>query len=43
MEVVNKVAQSGLVSLDLETLHEGIPLDVFDLKDFLFMEYVVLL
>ena len=41
MDVVNKVAQSGLVSLDLETLHEGIPLDVFDLKDFLFMEYML--
>ncbi len=41
MEVVNKVAQSGLVTLDLETLHQGVPLDVFDIKDFLHMEYVL--
>ncbi len=41
MDVVNKVAQSGLVTLDLETLHDGVPMDVFDIKDFLFMEYVL--
>lgn len=41
MDIVNKVAQSGLVTLDLETLSDGVPMDVFDIKDFLHMEYVL--
>jgi len=41
MDIVNKVAQSGLVTLDLETLHDGVPMDVFDIKDFLHMDYVL--
>lgn len=40
-EFVNKVAKSGLVTLDLETFHNGIEIAPFDLKNFLFMEMVL--
>lgn len=36
MEIVNKVAQSGIVSIDLEELFPAEPIAVFDLKDHLF-------
>lgn len=36
MEIVNKVAQSGIVSIDLEELFPSEPIAVFDLKDHLF-------
>lgn len=36
MEIVNKVAQSGIVSIDLEELFPAEPIVVFDLKDHLF-------
>lgn len=36
MEIVNKVAQSGIVSIDLEELFPSEPIAVFDIKDHLF-------
>jgi hypothetical protein len=36
LEIVNKVAQSGIVSIDLEELFPAEPIAVFDLKDYLF-------
>jgi hypothetical protein len=36
MELVNKVAQSGLITLDLEDFFPSEDILVFDLKDFLF-------
>jgi hypothetical protein len=41
MEIVNKVAQSGLLTLDLESLVEDVRIDTFDIKDHLHMEYVL--
>jgi len=41
MEIVNKVAQSGLLTLDLESLVDDVRIDVFDIKDHLHMEYVL--
>lgn len=38
---VNKVAESGLVSLDLEELGGKYEWEVFDLKPFLFMELIL--
>ncbi len=36
MEIVNKVAQSGIVSFDLEELFPSEPIEVFDISDYLF-------
>lgn len=36
MEIINKVAQSGIVSIDLEEFFPVEPVVVFDLKDYLF-------
>ena len=36
MEIINKVAQSGIVSIDLEVFFPSEPIAVFDLKDHLF-------
>lgn len=36
MEIVNKVAQSGIVSFDLEEMFPAEPVEIFDLKDHLF-------
>jgi len=40
-EIVNKVAESGLVTLDLERFYPREEMVVFDLKDFLFMEMIL--
>lgn len=37
----NKVARSGLITLDLEMFRETKPVHAFDLKDFLFMELIL--
>ncbi len=34
-ELVNRVAQSGLMTIDLEDFYPGDPISVFDLKDYL--------
>lgn len=41
MELVNRVAQSGLVTLDLEQFYPEGPVATFDLKDYLFMEMIL--
>ncbi len=40
-EIVNKVAQSALLTLDLEELYPGEQTILFDLKPFLFMEMIL--
>jgi hypothetical protein len=39
--IVNKVAESGLISLDLEQWYPKEPIAVFDIKDHLFMGMIV--
>ena len=39
--IVNKVAESGLISLDLEQWYPGQPTALFDIKDHLFMGMIV--
>lgn len=39
--IINKVAQSGLITLDLEKFYPGEEIKVFDLKDYLFMELIL--
>lgn len=39
--IVNKVAESGLITLDLETYAPKAELETFDLKPFLFMELIL--
>jgi hypothetical protein len=39
--IVNKVAESGLVSLDLETYFPRETIAVFDMKNYLFMELIL--
>ncbi|MBC6492836.1 DUF2480 family protein [Flavihumibacter stibioxidans] len=39
--IVNKVADSGLISLDLENYYPKDVIEVFDLKDFLFMGLIL--
>jgi hypothetical protein len=41
MEIVNKVAQSGLVTIDLEDLYVPGERVLFDLKDWLFQELIL--
>lgn len=41
MELVNRVAQSGLVTLDLEQYYPEGPIKAFDLKEYLFMEMIL--
>lgn len=38
---VNKVAESGLISFDLEEYYPRAPIKVFDLKDYLFMGLIL--
>ena len=38
---VNKVAESGLISLDLEEFYPKAEIKIFDLKDFLFMGLIL--
>lgn len=40
-EIINKVAQSGLITLDLEEYFPKGPIAVFDLKPHLFMEMIL--
>jgi hypothetical protein len=39
--LVNKVAESGLISFDLEEYYPRQPIKVFDLKGYLFMELIL--
>ena len=39
--LVNKVAKSGLVTIDLEGYHSDQPLTGFDLKDYLYMDLML--
>jgi len=39
--IINKVAQSGLVTLDLEKFYPEDEIKVFDLKNYLFMELIL--
>lgn len=39
--IVNKVAQSGLVTLDLEEFYPSDDIETFDVKDYLFMELIL--
>jgi Protein of unknown function (DUF2480) len=38
---INKVAESGLITLDLEQFYPKEPIKVFDLKGYLFMELIL--
>lgn len=40
-EIINKVAESGLVEIDLETFYPAGETVVFDLKNYLFMELIL--
>src|SRR5688500_1581800 len=40
-EIINKVAQSGFTTLDLETFYPENGIQVFDLKPLLFMEMII--
>lgn len=40
-EFVNKVAESGIITLNLEDYYPKEPLVVFDLKEYLFMELIL--
>ena len=40
-EIVNRVANSPIITVDLEEFYRKEPREVFDLKDFLFMELVL--
>ena len=40
-EIVNKIASSGLVTLDLEAYYPKEEIAVFDLKPHLFMELIL--
>src|SRR3954464_12564026 len=39
--IINKVAESGLITLDLEDFYPKQEMVVFDLKDYLFMELIL--
>ena len=39
--IINKVAESGLISFDLEELYPKEEIKIFDLKNFLFMELIL--
>ena len=40
-EIVNKISQSALTTLDLEQFYPTEPIRIFDLKPFLFMELIL--
>ncbi len=40
-EIINKVSQSTLLTLDLEAFYPTNPIRIFDLKPFLFMELIL--
>jgi hypothetical protein len=39
--ITNKVSESGIITLDLENWFPKEPIDLFDLKDYLFMELIL--
>src|SRR5947209_265725 len=39
--IVNKVSESGLITLDLELFYPAHQIRIFDLKDYLFMEAIL--
>ncbi len=39
--IINKIAESGLIELNLEDFYPKEPIAVFDLKDYLFMELIL--
>jgi hypothetical protein len=39
--IVNKVAESGLVEINLEDYYPAVPIAVFDLKDYLYMGLIL--
>ena len=39
--ITNKVSDSGIITLDLENWFPKDPIDLFDLKDYLFMELIL--
>lgn len=39
--IENKVAKSGLVTIDLQKFHDSTPIDTFDLKDYLFQGLII--
>src|ERR1700758_4272002 len=40
-EIINKVAQSGIVTIDLEELYDDVPRVLFDIKPLLFQELIL--
>ena len=40
-EIVNKVAQSGIVTIDLEEFYDNVPRVLFDIKPWLFRELIL--
>jgi Protein of unknown function (DUF2480) len=40
-EILNKVAESGIITLDLATFYPKEPIQIFDLKEYLFMELIL--
>jgi hypothetical protein len=40
-EIINKVSQSTLITLDLESLYPAEAIQIFDLKPYLFMELIL--
>ncbi len=40
-EIVNKVAESGIVTIDLEAFYDNSPKELFDIKPHLFMELIL--
>ena len=39
--IINKVEESGLISLDLEKYYPAVPIMIFDVKDHLFMGLIL--
>lgn len=39
--IINKVAESGIITIDLEEYVQNIPIKIFDLKNYLFMELIL--
>ena len=40
-EIINKVAQSGIVTIDLEAFYDDVPRILFDIKPLLFQELIL--
>ncbi|MCZ2223663.1 MAG: DUF2480 family protein [Chitinophagales bacterium] len=39
--IINKIAESGIITLDLEDFYPKEDIEIFDLKDYLFMELIL--